>query len=517
MTKSQTQAADVACLLRARNSVLWVNSAEETRVELYLAQACASAGYNPTFWDCAAGLTDLGGKPTAGQETRDASEALNYIRDRARQGTERTVYIMRDLHRWLEGPIGIQTLRQVRNLSRELPAQGASIIILAPSNAIPPELAGGDVVALDWPLPDRDEIGTILDTAMKNGGSKVEPLNGNRDVAVDAAIGLSGLEAEACFAKSLVQSRRIDPELITNEKKRVIARNGLLSWVEPLRGGLDSVGGLDAMKSWLLQRTIAYSPAARAYGLPTPKGVLVIGVPGCGKTYSAKATATAWRCPLIRWDMGALRSKYVGESEANLRKAQRTVEAIGRCVVWIDELDKAMAGSTGPQGDGGVASDALGAMLSWMQDRTSECFIFATANDVDGLPPELLRKGRWDELWFVDLPTRQERLEVLAATLRSYGREVGSKFLLSDVADVTEEFTGAELAALVPEAMFAAFADGGREPTTDDLIAAARGVIPLAKSMPDKIARLRTWSKRARPATTPATGRTATSGRALDL
>jgi SpoVK/Ycf46/Vps4 family AAA+-type ATPase len=175
-----------------------------------------------------------------------------------------------------------------------------------------------------------------------------------------------------------------------------------------------------------------------------------------------------------------------------------------------------MAGSTGPQGDGGVASDALGAMLSWMQDRTSECFIFATANDVDGLPPELLRKGRWDELWFVDLPNLAERGQVLCATLKTHGRNP-KDFDCGAVAEQCEEFTGAELAALVPEAMFAAFADAGREPTTDDLITAARGVVPLAKSMPDKIARLRTWSKRARPATTPATGRTATSGRALDL
>jgi len=527
-TRSQVSAADTAALLRARNPLLWVNSQEEVRSELYLVQACQAAGYMPVFWDCAQGLTGLNEQRLAGtDETHtDPGITLDYVRDMARvNGSQRTVYIMRDLHKWLEGGIGIGILRRLRNLARQLPPLPASIIVLAPSNAVPAELGGGDAVVLDWPKPDREEIGAILDRTIASQGNKVEPLNGNREAAIDAAVGLSGLEAEASFAASLVKSRKIDVELVASEKKRVLARSGLLQWVEPLKGGLDSVGGLDAMKAWLLQRTIAYSPEARAYGLPAPKGALVIGIPGCGKSYSAKATSAAWRCPLIRMDMGALRSKFVGESEKNLRDALRTLEALGRVVVWIDELDKAFAGSTGPQGDGGVASDALGAMLSWMQDRTSEAFIFATANDVEGLPPELLRKGRWDELWFVDLPNVQERTEIVSATLRTYGRDPAQVLQPMrnpdcdsvQLVNACQEFTGAEIAALVPEAMFAAFADGKRELNVSDLISAAYNVTPLARAMPQKIQRLKEWSKRARLATSPESERAAATGRALDL
>jgi MoxR-like ATPase len=521
-TKSQTQAADVACLLRARNSVLWVNSAEETRVELYLAQACASAGYNPTFWDCAAGLTDLSGKLVAGAETRDASTALDYIRDRARQGAGRDVYIMRDLHKWLEGAIGIQTLRQLRNLSRELPPLGTSIIVLAPSNAVPPELAGGDVVVLDWPLPDRDEIGAILDTAMKNGGAKVEPLNGNRDAAIDAAIGLSGLEAEASFAKSLVQSRRIDPALVAAEKKRVIARGRVLEWMEPLVGGFDAVGGLDVLKTWTRGRVIAYTPRARAYGLKPLRGIFLAGISGCGKTYTAKALA--WelgRVPLLRADLGSLKSKYVGESEANLRKLFQTADSVGRCVILIDEIEKALAGATQGAADGGVSSDALGALLTWMQERTNEAFVVATANDVSQLPPELLRKGRWDELFFVDLPNPIERAQIIEAATRTNGRDPAALFGADGADEIAARcpgFTGAELAALVPEAMFAAFRDGEREINPGDLIEAARNVVPLSETSKEKISAMRAWAKgRARPATTPETTQEAATGRALDL
>jgi len=517
-TRSQTAAADIAALTRARNAVLWVNSAEEKRVELYLAQACQSAGYMPVFWDCAAGLTDLSGKRIAGtsDEHADPGITLDMIAAKARARTDRMVWIMRDLHKWMDGPIGIRTLRQLRNLSRELPPLGHTIIILAPSGAIPPELAGGDAIVIEWPLPDRDEIGALLDTALKPHEGKIEPLNGQRDAAIDAAVGLSGLEAEACFAKSLVQSRRIDPVLIAGEKKRVIARAGVLEWFDPLPGGLDAVGGLDNLKSWLTARKAAYSPRARAYGLPAPRGALLVGVPGCGKSLTAKAVATAWGVPLLRLDLGAIKSKYVGESESNLRKAFRTIESVGRCVVWLDEIEKALAGATQGAADGGVSADALGAVLSWMQERTGEAFVIATANDVTSLPPELMRKGRWDELWSIDLPTATERHAIISAALRSHGREPLALF--PPLIKATEGFTGAEIAALVPDALFTAFADGERALTLTDLAEAAARVVPLSQTAKEKIDRLREWAKgRARPATTREAEAEAGSGRAIDL
>jgi SpoVK/Ycf46/Vps4 family AAA+-type ATPase len=231
---------------------------------------------------------------------------------------------------------------------------------------------------------------------------------------------------------------------------------------------------------------------------------LLVGVPGCGKSLTAKAIATAWGIPLLRMDLGALKSKFVGESEANLRRAFRTIESVGRCVVWLDEVEKALAGATQGAADGGVSSDALGAILGWMQDRQGEAFVIATANDVSALPPELLRKGRWDEVWFVDLPTAPERVAVLEATLRTHGRKLDPVHVQAAASNFGG-FSGAEIAALVPEALFVSFADGERDLTAQDIVNAGKNVVPLSKTSADKIARLKEWQQRcgARPATSP--------------
>jgi ATP-dependent 26S proteasome regulatory subunit len=520
MTKSQTMAADIAALIRARNPLLWIVTKEEARTEGYLIEAAASAGYAPLFWDCAAGVTDASGR-RAPLGSNDASETIEAIRAQATDGNDRRVWIMRDLAPdWLTGPVGTQTKRAIRNFCRN-PGRGQSaqtIVVLTPSGEVPAELTGHATV-IDWPLPDREEIAALLDIAVRNGGDKIAaPTNGTRDAAVDAAIGLSGEEAESCYARSLVQLRKIDPALVSAEKRRVIARERVLEWMPPLEGGFDAVGGLDVIKEWVTTRKVAYGPRARAYGLSMPKGIFLVGVSGCGKTFIGKAIAWALgQLPLLRYDAGALKSKYVGESEQLTRKAFRTIEAVGPCVVIIDEIEKALAGATQGAADGGVSADALGALLTWMQERTSPAFIVATANDVSNLPPELLRKGRWDELFFVDLPNRIERVQVLSATLQTHKR-YPAEINLGMVADTTEGFSGAEIASLVPEAMFSAFADGERELATADLIKAAESVVPLSKTSAEKLNALRAWSKgRTRPATTPTAQGPQGTGRALDL
>jgi SpoVK/Ycf46/Vps4 family AAA+-type ATPase len=343
--------------------------------------------------------------------------------------------------------------------------------------------------------------------------------NGTRDAAIDAAIGLSGEEAAACYARSLVQLKRIDVATVASEKKRVIARERIIEWCEPLEGGLDQVGGLENLKAWLVTRKSAYSAKARAYGLPAPRGAFLAGISGCGKSMTAKAIATAWTVPLLRVDLGALKSKFVGESEGNLRKVFKIIEAIGRCVVWFDEIEKSLQGATSGASDGGVSSDALGAVLSWMQERTSEAFIIATANDIESLPPELMRKGRWDELWYLDLPTLVERTEILTSALKTHKRyDAINTAGISKVAAACEAFTGSEIAALVPDALFAAFADNGREITTDDLLNAAKTVVPLSATAAEKIAKLRQWAKgRARPASNVTAKADNPNIRALDL
>lgn len=522
-TRSQVVAADVAALLRARNPLLWVVTREEARVEKYLFEAAASASYLAKTWDIAAGIASISGRATD-QGVGDPDEALDLIK---KSSGERGVWIMRDLPVWLNGPTAAITLRRLRNLARWLPGQvrenAQAVIVISPSGDVPPELAGHATV-IEWPLPDREEIAALLDATVNSLPEELQKtaVNGQRDAAIDAAVGLSGEEAQACFARSLVQLRKIDPATIASEKKRVVAREGVLEWFDPIPGGLTAVGGLDNLKTWLTSRSSAYSPEARAYGLPAPKGALLVGVPGCGKSLTAKAISTAWGVPLLRLDLGALKSKYVGESEGNLRKALSVIEAIGRCVVWLDEIEKALAGSQGESGDGGVSADALGAILSWMQDRQGEAFVIATANNAEKLPPELLRKGRFDEIWWVDLPDFDERASITAAALRAHNRnaeEIGID--LAAVADVTSTFTGAEIAALVPDALFSAFNEEAREITTEDLVLAAKVIVPLAKTADAKIKALREfWSGRARSATTARTlvaDKADSPARALDL
>jgi ATP-dependent 26S proteasome regulatory subunit len=526
-TRSQTRAAELAATLRARNPLVIIRTAEEHRVEPWLFEAAASAGYIARTWDVAAGVCQMDGKPLYPDyngepddrqvQTRDPGVTLNNIATAARdqgatrENPRRFCWIMRDLSPFLSGPGSAPTVRQLRNLCRMFPdtMRAQPVIILTPSTEVPPELAGHATV-LDWPLPDREEIAAMLDSAIANLPEELRANaapNGTREAAIDAAVGLSGFEAENCYASSLVRLKgRIDPAIVNKEKKRIIAASRVLELMEPLEGGFDAIGGLDVIKSWITMRKVAYSPRARAYGLPAPKGIFMVGLSGCGKTYISKAIATELgRLPLYRLDTGALQSKYVGESQANLRKALSVIDSSGPCVVLIDEVEKAMAGATQGAADGGVSADALGTLLTWMQERTGQAFLVATSNDASQLPPEFLRKGRWDELFWVDLPTEAEREQILLASLAVYKRQ--SALSLADritVASATSGFSGAEIAALVPDALFAAFADNERELTAQDLIAVASTLTPLSVTAKEKIEKARAWSKgRARPATTP--------------
>lgn len=527
-SKGQVAAADVAALLRARNPTLWIATREEARVERFLVEAAAAAAYKVYFWDVAAGVTDISGKEPKkgtravefegkiGSKLTDPGEALAAIRWCADRTTdqERIVWVMRDLPIWFEGQPGATPLRALRNLSKSLPSvprpAAQAVIILTTSPKVPADLAGHATV-VDWPLPDRSEITQVIDAAInslpefetdKTTGEpdRTKPLRAaattpeSRELSIDAAVGLTADEASSCFSKSLVQTRTIDPILVMTEKKRVISRERVLEWHDPIKGGLDAVGGLDGLKDWLAVRRTAYSPEAREYGLPAPKGAVLVGISGCGKSLTAKAVATAWQVPLLRLDLGALKAKYVGDSEENIRKAFKVIETIDRCVVWIDEIEKAMAGASSGASDGGVSSDALGVVLNWMQERKSNAFVIATANSVENLPPELLRKGRFDEIFFVGLPNATEREGVIKASLRANGRG-DVKLNLKKIVDATDTFTGAEIAELVPTSLYVAYADNAREIETADILAAAKLVNPLSKTKGKMIGELTEWGK----------------------
>lgn len=513
-------AADLAALFRARNPLMWMPTREEARAERVIFEACAAAGYSPVFWDCAAGVSTFDGKSIDSTLT-DPGMAL----EACRTSNARQVWVFRDLSRWMQDAT---ILRAVRNLCRQLPAVkrdvARALVVLTPSSDVPPDLAGHAAV-VELPLPDRAEIGALLDAAVaalpEDKQAAAAP-NGKREAAIDAAIGLTAEEVQSTFARSLIATSvtgvpTIDAGAVASEKRRVISREKVLEWYDPLPGGLDAVGGLEVLKEWLLQHRAAFTADAREYGLKAPKGALLVGPPGCGKSLTAKAIATAWGMPLLRLDLGALKSKFVGESEGNIRKALKVAETVAPCVLWCDEIEKALAGATQGGADGGVSQDSLGTILNWMQERAGSVFVIATANDVSKLPPELMRKGRFDELFSIDLPTAAERAAIVRAALREWKAPGADAINVPAVATATAEFVGAEIAALVPEAMFVSFADGKRDVTTDDLLAAARRTVPLSKTAADKIAAVRAWAQgRARAASVPEVS-TQGNARALDI
>ena len=515
MSRSKNIQNEISVLLRARNSFLWMQSTEEIRAERVIVEAAASANYTVEFWDCATGISNAAG------EVVDAScQDPNQMLVRIMRDSSRKVYVMRDLHKWLGDPVLLRSVRSASRALQSTPRESArAIIVLTPPVAVPEDLAG-QVIQMKFELPDRGEMAAIFDSVIDALPEKVKAnvhLNGNREAAIDAAMGLNYEKAASCFSKSLVQVGDIDVDIITKEKKREVANEGGLICIDSDPRGMDAVGGLDNLKDWATARRSAFSARAREYGLPSPKGMLCVGVPGCGKSLMAKCLSTSWQMPLLRFDLGATKSKYVGESEASLRRVLALAETVSPCILWIDEIEKALAGASSEASDGGVSQDMLGTLLSWMQDHTAPVFLFATANDVTKLPAELMRKGRFDEIFFVGLPNLSERVSVLSVTLTQYNR-LSADVDVDRVAAATAGFSGAELAALIPDAMFVAFNDGEREITTEDVLACLNATTPLSKTSQEKIDKLLDWAKgRARSASVSDAEVCVGTGRSLDL
>lgn len=499
MTKTEAFKYELASRLKSRFTLLWVSTPEEYRVERAIIDAAASANYPVQFWDCATGLSDMEGKviDASKQNPIELFKGISSSR-------QRMLYVARDLDQWVAQPVNLRWLRNLQRMLVQTPRNEARALIILSSGSISmPQPLEDHCDVLTFDRPERAEVAEILTLAQQGLPPEVALVNGERDRAVDAALGLTANQISNSYALTSVKKRMIDADAVSQDKKAVIAQSGLLKWYDPHPRGLDAVGGLDLAKPWILQRKLALSQKAREFGLPAPKGVLLVGVPGCGKSLMSKAVAAAWQVPLLRFDIGALRSKYVGESEQNLRRTLNLAETVSPCILWIDEIEKGLAGSTGPAGDGGVAADALGALLSWMQDRTGSVFVIATANNMDTLPPELLRKGRFDEIFFVDLPTLSERREIVVAALKECGRTADG-IDVDAVARACDTFTGSEIAAVIPDALFRAFSEGQRALTTEDLLGSAAAVVPLSRTRSESIGRLREWAKtNARPASSP--------------
>jgi len=346
----------------------------------------------------------------------------------------------------------------------------------------------------------------VLDETVEQVGDNprvdVNLADGGREQIVKALTGLTRSEAENALAKVIVTRSRLDPDdidLLLAEKEQIIRKSGMLEFYStPERFG--SIGGLENLKTWLRQRGKAFSEKARQFGLPSPRGLLLVGVPGCGKSLSAKAVAAEWKMPLLKFDLGKVFGGLVGQSEENMRRALKMAEAVAPCVLWIDEIEKGLSGSRGSSGDSGTSTRVFGTLLTWMEENTRQVFTIATANDIEGLPPELLRKGRFDEIFFIDLPGPHERANILAIHLAKHHRDHRDFDLASHVL-AADGFSGAEIEQTVVSALYAAFAEGEDTKLEDrHLEQAIRSTMPLSQSMGPRIGLLRNEAEKWRRA-----------------
>jgi ATP-dependent 26S proteasome regulatory subunit len=477
-------------LIRSRTPILWIRSLEEERVESLLEQAARRLGNRPLLrWDFVDGLR--GAPNREGEAARNPMAALAAL-DPLPAGQE-AILLLRDFHRYCEDA-GV--CRRLRNLAGTLRQSARTLVITAPNWQLPAEL-DDSITVLELPLPDAQEISQLLSSIAQACGEPLEPAV--LDQLSDACHGLSAQRVRQLAARALARRGRLsadDLAEVLEEKRQAIAKTELLEYC-PTEATPADIGGLDALKHWLEQRRLAFSEEARRYGLPLPRGVLLVGPQGTGKSLTAKAIAHSWGMPLLRLDVGRLFAGLVGASEARTREMIQRAEAMAPCVLWIDEIDKGFGGDS--RSDGGTSQRVLGTVLTWMAEKTSAVFVVATANAVERLPGELLRKGRFDEIFLLDLPSGDERRAILDLQLRR--RRPEHQLPLDVLVDRTAGFSGAELEQTVIEAMHLAFAED-RDFSEADLVAAASQVVPLSRTAREQLEQLQAWARggRARPA-----------------
>ncbi len=494
---------EIDVLIRARYSLIYVVSWEERRVLAALKEIVVGQDKQFYTWSETLGLRAATKQITTGgadNRTRDPLNVLDVIRTSA----EAAVYVLKDFHVFLspQFPHASEVVRKLRDLAEALQTSYTTVIILSPVMQLPDELQK-DVTVLDYDLPTLTDLDGLLtrvsDSVRGQEGMHVDLTAEQRERVLKSAIGLTLSEAENVFAKCLVEKGGFDIDLIIAEKQQLIRKSGVLEYFDTQEQVAD-IGGMEVLKGWLGSRSPAFTEKAQRFGLPAPRGVLLLGVQGCGKSLTAKAVAQLWRLPLLRLDVGRIYSGIVGSSEQNIRRALQMAETVAPCVLWIDEIEKALAGvQSSAMSDAGVTSRIFGTINTWMQEKTKPVFVVATANDISQLPPELLRKGRFDEIFFVDLPAAEERREIFEIHLRRRKRDV-TQFDLDRLANEAVGFSGSEIEQAVISTLYTAF-EAGRDITTDDISAAIKETVPLFYTMREDIDMVRRWAKgRARPA-----------------
>ena len=497
MQKSiEEQRDEVNILIRARYPLIYIVSWEEERVTLMLNNISSEMEKRLFVWSTTEGFTDYAGNIVDG-EAVDPFAALNYIIEFSRPA----IFLLKDFHPFMKDPV---IVRRLRDLKTHLNKLKKTCFIVSPVLEIPTELEKL-ITVIDFDLPGVELLEIILE-------SIIEPLKDNpkvnialspeeKELVLKSALGLTLDEAENVFAKSLVKAKCFDPGIIIQEKEQIIKKSEILEYYHTV-DKLESIGGLDNLKKWISKRNKGFTEKAKDYGLPFPKGLMLIGIAGCGKSLTAKVIASLWNLPLLRLDVGKLFGGIVGESEKNVRRAIKIAESVSPSILWIDEIEKGFAGiQSSGQTDAGTTARVFATFITWLQEKEEPVFVISTANNVSQLPPELLRKGRFDEIFFVDLPSMDEREEIFKIHFKKRNRDF-TKFDMKTLTSLTKGFSGAEIEQSIVEAMFEAFSED-REFETTDILNSIEETVPLSRLMKDEIANLRTWSKsRARLAST---------------
>jgi len=495
--------------IRSGKAGIYITGFEEIRVEaemLGIVPFLNSVKKDPKdkdfdfyVWSCTDGISKIttpSGKPASIPETDNPMAMLIAWAGGVVDGVvvqpkcpERSIMLARDFHAFLGGdpdPVLVRKLKECLMVGKN---QNKHFIICGAKFQLPIELQK-EMAMMEFKLPNKEQLGIVLDKIAEGAGLHLG--NGNRDACLDAASGLTLNEAEDSFCMSVVKRGDIVPQVIAREKAQTVKKNGILEIIEsPLKR--EDIAGNEVFIGWLEKRTNAFTKEAKRYGCPTPKGVVACGISGTGKTLTGFIASNILNVPLLKLDMGRVFGGHVGESEANMRIVIDTAEAVAPCILFMDEVDKAVTGSrSSGQTDGGTTARVFGTFLSWMQDKTAPVFVFATANQVRDLPPEFLRKGRFDELFFVDLPNIEERAAIWRLHIAKKGRKP-DKFDLESLASQTEGYTGAEIESMVAEALYASFDDDLRELKESDLVEAIQHTVPLSRTMQGEIDGLRAW------------------------
>ncbi len=497
---------DIANMLKARFSYIYITTWEEDRAYKIIKELLNNTDYFKSTreiftWSQNTGLQN---ENESKKNLTKPKDVLDFIVDYEAN----SVFILKDIHVFLSEQSKLydySVIRKLRDISSDLKNgyYSKSIIFIAPSLVLPLELQK-DISIIDMKFPDSQEIQKVLDKIIddNSGGNIKINLDENEKIKLsEAALGLTLQEAENSFAKSMVDDGCLDIsdiDVILEEKRQIIKKTGILEYISP-NLNMNDVGGLENLKKWINMRTKAWSKDAKRYNIPWPKGLLITGVPGCGKSLISKSISTLWNMPLLRLDMGSIFSSLLGSSEENMRKAIKTAEAIAPSILWIDEIEKGFSGVGG--NDSGVSTRIFGSFLTWMQEKTSPVFVLATANDINSLPPEFLRKGRFDEIFFVDIPTVSERKQIFKVHVKRniYNAEIkdiSKQFTEDDYlefAELTEGFVGAEIEQCVISSLFEAFNEN-RGVTENDVKKSIKNIVPLSVTQSEKITALRNWA-----------------------